>query len=148
MCVCQTPLFQKFTILKKTKNQSQNQPEKQKQSQKQKTTPKCNQKKQKTTTIANKNRTTQPGFLAHFLEGSTPWRAFWRTFEGGSTFWRTFGGGSTFWCTFGRVFFHVYFLRRRVKSRTFGHSFCKKTENMRKNNDPTVRLFTRPRKTC
>ena len=54
--------------------------------------------------IAIKNVTTQPGFLAHFLEGSTFWRAFWRAFEGGSTFWRTFGGGSTFWCTFGRFF--------------------------------------------
>ena len=68
--------------------------------------------------IASKNGTTQPGFLAHLLKGSTFWRAFGR----GSTFWCTFGEGSTFWCTFGRLFFS--FLRRRLKSHTVGRFFC------------------------
>ena len=61
-------------------------------------TNKSNHKSKKTNKIASKNGTTQPGFLAHFLEGSTFWRAFWRTF----------GGGSTFWCTLGRFLFPFF----------------------------------------
>ena len=122
---------------------------------------KCNQKKTKAITKQNKSnkiaitncsqKNKQTKLQAKMEQLS---RAFWRTFE----------AGSTFWCTFGR--FSFLFLRGRVKSRTFGCYFFRlfffllcllfffsqnknKHKYSEKNGEskrPKVRLFTRPRK--
>ena len=104
------------------------QPEKQKQSEKQ----------NKAKKIVSKNETTQPGFLAHFLEGSTFWRAFWRTF----------GGGSTFWCTFGRFFPFFFPAPAPGKKSHFWSLFfrAKKAKKERKKRPKSATSYPAPEK--